>query len=1712
MSEVMQPAVQENPFFTPPSLPQGGGTLAGSAGSLSVGGAHGGAGWHIPLPVSTAPARGLAPQLALSYSNGAGNGVFGMGWQLSLPAIRLRTQHGVPRFDGHDRIEGPSGDELLRSLDAVYTVQRLPFAEDDSGPYRITRYLNRSSGLASSVERWEALGPAGAVTRTFWIDRTPDGGLSLYGWSANARLADPQDPSRIAQWRLEESVSATGEHILWRWRQENDEHCSAQERADHPQVAGLYPDTLYWMNRTPALHFLLPGLSPSEAWEHDWLACLVFDYGERGAPVDQAPPLDTTATWPAREDALSWRRYGFEVRTRRLCHDVLLWHRTAMMADADAQDATAQLVSRLHLTYETSPLLTQLRAAQTLAYEADGTVVSWPPVEFALSEPPETLPDTTQWQAEPALDGFSHEYWQMADLYGEGIPGLLYQDNGAWWYRAPVREGAVAASGLAAGYAGLFSAPHDDRVTWAAPKCLAQVPLRGRSQLADLNNDGQPELVLPGMRGSFTLQPDGGWGGFKPFARFPTEFDHPQALQADLSGSGLMDLVMIGPASVRVWPSAGLTGWQPGQDVAHPGTALPKPGGDDTRLVAISDVTGGGLADLVQVTAQGVTAWPSLGHGRFGRPLSLPGFSWTQLQAKDDSEQPFNPHRVYLADTDGTGVSDLLVVGRKGIHVFGNQSGNALRYKGVIRPPAGVTPDDTWRLQVADVQGLGMGSLVLTVPHRQPRSWVLNFSTVRPWLLTTVVDNVGGRTELTYRSSAQGWLDEKAARQAVGEEAVSDLPFPVHTVHTVTQINEITGLTLGSETRYIGGVWDAKEREFAGFRCVVQTNRNTRSAANAAARDAVLSPPVRTCTWFYTGHEAIDSRPLEQAREDIDKAWSTGQIRFTVWQNNADAPEEPEANAERRRKLYRAVRGQMRRTEVYGEDDHAAAGTPYSIARQRLQVRAYDSLGHDGKPDRHNPIAQVAVLETLSLACERIAADPLVSQTIVLKHDAYGVPLESVSITYPRQLAPGQLETEESSRAIYPATLPAGVITHSADTQQYDCWINLTRRRVHHLTADDDFVLGLAQDTRTDMIWWGSTHPDGNPDGRTNRPVPKDGFSADDLTLEQLLEVPGSLVLTGYTRTKWRAIDGIEPIDVPTRQGRVAWTEAALLDEQSLDVLRPTFNQTLADLVEACLNDAAGTIDPVVLRRLRERVREQVTPDAFFQAFMAYALQQEEAPAADGRLREATVHALRTALIDKKNGQRTISNEALWGALGSRDAAGGVARDQLRTAVQAYADQHAGDDEALLALKQALMAQAATPDLLYWQVLSTALAQTPRHPSDLTALADALAQRVQAQSLEALLERGGYAPLSVPHAPAVEEVWGGTGNITTYHGPSEFWVPKAVREGEHVPNTTLTYSPHYLTVAGATDGSSLASHVIATDWRFLAPVRIKDTNDNISEATLDALGRVTATRFYGTETPNGASEAVRVGYSAISDKPFTPPATVEDALALNTGKGVPVHEAFTTITDSWMPLRLDADGQPTGTRCGALARARQEARLRSDAITPADVLSARTPPHVIRIQTDRYDDDPQQQVRVQVMLHGGGQVLQTATLTPPGEAFVRTGDGALQTGAEGKAITQEVAVRWAVTGRTEFDDKGNPVKVWLPYYLDDWRLVIDDTARDGLYADTHLYDALGREYRVLTAAGYERRVQAFAWFTVAEDENDTWAEVLAHRENEGAVQ
>src|SRR6267143_4125892 len=85
--------------FSPPniSLPKGGGAIRGIGEKFAANPVTGTGAMTVPL--ATSPGRsGFGPQLSLSYDSGAGNGPFGIGWSLSLPAITRKTDKGLPQY------------------------------------------------------------------------------------------------------------------------------------------------------------------------------------------------------------------------------------------------------------------------------------------------------------------------------------------------------------------------------------------------------------------------------------------------------------------------------------------------------------------------------------------------------------------------------------------------------------------------------------------------------------------------------------------------------------------------------------------------------------------------------------------------------------------------------------------------------------------------------------------------------------------------------------------------------------------------------------------------------------------------------------------------------------------------------------------------------------------------------------------------------------------------------------------------------------------------------------------------------------------------------------------------------------------------------------------------------------------------------------------------------------------------------------------------------------------------------------------------------------------------------------------------------------------------------------------------------------------------------------------------------------------------------
>jgi len=964
---------QQPVSVNPPALPKAGGAIQSIGKGFGGVGTTGAASLELALPIS--PGRGFAPALGLGYSSDVGNSPFGIGWRMNDNAITLRTTKGVPNHDGNDQVLGPGGDVWMpeRSESDGKPIARVVSAYNGvqlDHEHTVVRYWPRVEGSFELIERWSS----STDSVGFWLIHGADGSLHVYGKNNDSRRADPNDETHVGAWLIDESLNTCGEHIVYEYKVDHDLPAPPQNRDYRAQ---RYLKRVCYGNEKACPHLY--------AWDKDswknqlWHFQLLFDYGERSTALEQIPGFDEQQPWPSRSDPFWNYAYGFELGTRRLCRQVLMFHHFPKELGA-----TPALVQRLLLEYRPSPLgYNQLTAAHVQAYDSLGQVESRPPMEFSYNAFGLATP-SQGWTPFPAMPGLNDgERYQLVDLYGEGVPGVLCRYDKAWCYCEPLR-----------GDNGSEDVRYGD---W---RPLPYLPLADRRKplhqsLTDQTGDGKLDWLLaqPGMCGYFTLNPDRSWSNFVPFDAFPNEFFHPHSRLTDLVGNGLSDMALIGPRSVRLYANRREAGFAEGIDVhhQHDDDALPLLSNSPTELVAFADVLGSGQSHLVRIRHNEVKCWPNLGHGHFGK-----GFV---LCALPFSYAGFHAAQVLLADLDGSGAADLVYLTPDCIQVFMNHAGGGYAQTPIELPwPDGVRYDPLCQVSSADLQGLGCASLILTVPHVEPRHWRYDFVGAKPYLVNATCNNMGATSQVSYRSSAQEWLDEKQELLQAGvDNPVCDLPFALHLVSRQTQIDEITGNRLTQGFKYRGGYYDRIEREFRGFRLLLQTD----SEATQAERSTPgFTAPILSKTWFHTGHVIDPSRDGYHALDPLAIP-----LNYTLLQNYhfndraaiplVSPPEELE------RETARALSGRVMRTEVFAAaDDDPATATPYTVSESRWLVRVLRDRGV------HQPYAvlQVLDLEAISYQYEpHINDDPLCQHHINLEWDEYGSVIHAMTVHYARR-------------------------------------------------------------------------------------------------------------------------------------------------------------------------------------------------------------------------------------------------------------------------------------------------------------------------------------------------------------------------------------------------------------------------------------------------------------------------------------------------------------------------------------------------------------------------------------------------------------------------------------------------------------------------------------------------------------------------------------
>ncbi|MFA0077742.1 SpvB/TcaC N-terminal domain-containing protein [Vibrio artabrorum] len=1013
-----------------PQLPKQGGAITTTQTTLGNVGPTGELQFSIPFPVSQGTVRELIPSLALSYQTNQGNGPFGVGWHLPLLSIRLYTKQGTPKYDATDRYIGPIGEVLepVRNKDGEITVNQCSQFGDTNIPlHDVVRYRSRVSNGYERYERWQQRDNPSQV---FWLVFETNGSLHCLGKSPSARLKDPKQQIHISEWLVEETLSPNGEHIRYVYQPEDDKGVDLNLSFEKGRLRGAVPylTHVYYGNRQPCSELY----SWNEVWPDNksgWLFSLVLDYGERSLKNATPPEWLSEKDWLARSDPFSDYHYGYEVRYHRLCRQVLMYHHLS----------DGPVLARRHLfNYDENSTLSRLLAVQEWAYkkEADENITEFKPSLLMEYSDDGSPIDKAVWHSyKLGIDDVSS--YQLVDLYGEGLPGVLYREGTDWRYRSPVRDDIPT---------------NKDAITYTDWVSVSAVPSiqDGTQRLTDITGNGRLDWVVmqQGLNGYFTMKDDRTWQSFTPFNAVPLELLSGEGLFADITGSGLPDVAVIGPRSVRFYPNT-RRGFTQGEQVSLDSklASLPAYRSDERTLVAFSDMLGAGQASLVKIDEHTVNCWPNLGYGQFGECISLE-WNWS-------GSELFQPNRLYLADIDGIGASDIVYAHSDKLSVYRNQSGNKFALSKDISFPEGVRFDDTCQISFADLRGKGGVSVLLSIPHISPVHYELTLTDHKPYLLNKIDNQCGAVSHIIYRHSGQEWLDEKAA----DPQAVCSLPLPVYLVKQLTQSENFTDNQLTQHFTYRHGFYDGVEREYRGFGYVETLDVQEPSGDNKETD----VPALKTCHWYHVGQAKNEMMPFWTGDEH---AYILEETQLCGW--NTTPPSDSD-----KWWVERALTGALLREEVYGLDGSEFEAVPYSVKTLRYRVvQIQPRLHHAG-----SPTLMLQSLEQLDYHYERVSTDPRCQHSFTTEFDEFGFPTYQVLIHYPRRdNTPGVWDS------IYP-----GLDNIDADPQQNILRFNeslsayINDEQVHYS------VVGLQVISRTNTI-------EGNKDD-----IPHGGFSVESL-------------------------------------------------------------------------------------------------------------------------------------------------------------------------------------------------------------------------------------------------------------------------------------------------------------------------------------------------------------------------------------------------------------------------------------------------------------------------------------------------------------------------------------------------------------------------------------------------------------------------------------
>ncbi len=563
--------------------------------------------------------------------------------------------------------------------------------------------------------------------------------------------------------------------------------------------------------------------------------------------------------------------------------------------------------------------------------------------------------------------------FRFLDLYREGLPGILYNDNSATYYYRNNGNG-------------IFS----------KGEVLTNFPMEGnlnvnRYKLLNLPEADQLALVVgeANYGGFYASLGQDGWQNFTEFENYPTDFINPVAEFIDINGSGFDDLIVLDNIDPVYYPSLGAKGYgQPINLAIEDDFPLANNRNPD-EFICFAKILGDGLYHRLKITSNKIECWPNLGYGQFGKKFEI---------MSPDFGVDFDPSRLFLIDTSGIGNVDLVYISSKEINVYLNRQGNGFLkdHDKIIKISLPETEKYTHfdQVRVVDLLGKGSACLVLTKFDIDYKHYYVDFSTgQKPYLLSNIKNGLGKSIEIKYTSSVEAYISDRTNPLT---KPFFKCSFPVTVVSEVNTKDDINKIILTDRYKFHDGNYDPSEKKFVGFGFVERWN---------GIEDDGL--PVRyTKRWHHMGvRQLYDDRYCSVLSDKLILTDSALENQVSDDKQNTEG--------------YHALYGLLIREEIYTTGINQA-NILYSILN-----KIYAAICLKPPTIDTNGVFTIRTKETLMINCEGVAQYPIIQHEFYINWDETNNLLDSFIVYYPRREKPDSHPSllkdsyQESCKKIY---------------------------------------------------------------------------------------------------------------------------------------------------------------------------------------------------------------------------------------------------------------------------------------------------------------------------------------------------------------------------------------------------------------------------------------------------------------------------------------------------------------------------------------------------------------------------------------------------------------------------------------------------------------------------------------------------------------------